>query len=157
MSIFVKCTEWKGESKVKGYTDCWEVHGFNFGVGRAVAAARGTSTRQGSVASVSEITVSKQSDAVSVKLFEEALKGKLDRKVEIHFLRTGEDEPKPYVILKLEGCGISGFSISSGGDRPTESVTLNFDKVEFGYDPIGDGLTGKYSGFTWDLAAAAKA
>jgi len=157
MSIFVKCTDWKGESKMKGYEDCWEVNSFNFGVGRAVQAARGTSTRQGSVASVSEITVTKASDAVSVKLFEEALKGKLDRKVEIHFLRTGEDAPKPYVILKLEGCGISGFSVSSGGDRPVESVTLNFDKVEFGYDPIGDGLSGKYSGFIWDLAAAAKA
>jgi type VI secretion system secreted protein Hcp len=32
---------------------------------------------------------------------------------------------------------ISGFSMSSGGDRPTESITLNFTKIT--YNNIGMG------------------
>jgi type VI secretion system secreted protein Hcp len=151
----VKCTEWKGESKIEGFTDYFEVSSFNFGVGRAISAARGTSTREGNIVSVSEITLSKVSDGASLKLFEEALHGPLSRKVEIAFVRQGKgNKPVAYVTMKLEGCGISGFSLSSGGDRPSESLTLNFDKIEYSYDPVGDDLSGKPSKYSWDLAKA---
>lgn len=156
MPIMLKCKEWPGESKVKGFTDYIEFTSFNFGVGRAIKAARGTSTREAGIASVSEITLTKETDKSSVKLFEMALVGKMNHSVDIAFTRQGSDQSEPYIKLKLEGCGISGFSVSSGGDRPTESITLNFDKVEFGYNPVGDDLTGTYSGYTYDLAAAAK-
>jgi type VI secretion system secreted protein Hcp len=155
MPILVKCTEWKGESKVEGFNDYFEVGSFQFGVGRAISAARGTSTREGNIVSVSEITLTKQSDQSSIKLFEEALHGSLDRKVEIAFVRQGKgNKPVAYITMKLEGCGISGFSMSSGGDRPTESLTLNFDKVEYNYDPIADDLSGKPIKYSWDLAKA---
>jgi len=157
MPIMLKCADWEGESKLKGFEKCFEVSSFQFGVGRAIGSARGTSTREGSIASVSEITVTKVSDGVSTKLFEEALVGKMDKKVEFHFLRQGADGGVAYVVVKLEGCGISGFSVSSGGDRPSESISLNFDKIEFGYNPVADGLTGNYGGYTYDLATGNKA
>jgi type VI secretion system secreted protein Hcp len=155
MPILVKCTEWAGESKVEGFNDYFEVSSFQFGVGRAISAARGTSTREGNIVSVSEITVTKAADKASIKLFEEALHGPLNRKVEIAFVRQGAgNKPVAYVTMKLEGCGLSGFSMSSGGDRPTESLTLNFDKVEYNYDPIADDLSGKPIKYSWDLAKA---
>jgi type VI secretion system secreted protein Hcp len=152
MAILVKYGDIKGESKVEGFTDHFEVGSFQFGVGRAIASARGTSTREGSVVSVSEITITKQSDNTSIKLFEEALHGKLDKKVEIRFVRTGGAKPSAYFTVDLEGCGVSGFSMSSGGDRPSESLSLNFDKVKLGYNPVGDDLTGSPVYYTWDLA-----
>lgn len=155
MPVLVKCDKWKGESKIEGFNDYFEVGSFQFGVGRAIAAAYGTSTREGSIVSVSEITLTKVSDGASVKLFEEALHGELDRKVEIAFVRQGKgNKPVAYVTIKLEGCGISGFSMSAGGDRPSESLTLNFDKIEYSYDPIADDLSGKPSKYSWDLAKA---
>jgi type VI secretion system secreted protein Hcp len=155
MPILVKCDKWQAESKIEGFTDYFEVGSFQFGVGRAISSARGTSTREGNIVSVSEITLTKVSDKVSIKLFEDALHGELDRKVEIAFLRTGKgNKPAAYITMKLEGCGISGFSMSSGGDRPTESITLNFDKIEYNYDPISDDLSGKPIKYSWDLAAA---
>ncbi|MBY0330208.1 MAG: type VI secretion system tube protein Hcp [Acetobacteraceae bacterium] len=155
MPVLVKCTEWKGESKVEGFSDYFEVSSFQFGVGRAISAARGTSAREGNIVSVSEITLTKVSDQTSIKLFEEALHGSLDRKVEIAFIRQGKgNKPVAYLTMKLEGCGISGFSMSSGGDRPTESLTLNFDKVEYNYDPISDDLSGKPIKYSWDLSKA---
>ncbi|MBX9699501.1 MAG: type VI secretion system tube protein Hcp [Acetobacteraceae bacterium] len=153
MPILVKCTEWKGESKVEGFTDYFEVNSFQFGVGRGIASASGTSVREGGMVSVSEITLTKAADNASIKLFEEALHGPLDRKVEVAFIRTGKgNKPVAYITMKLEGCAISGFSMSSGGDRPTESLTLNFDKVEYNYDPIADDLGGKPTKYSWDLA-----
>jgi type VI secretion system secreted protein Hcp len=59
-----------------------------------------------------------------------------------------------YFSIELEGCGVSGFSMSSGGDRPTESLSLNFDKVKLGYSPVGDDLDGKPVYYSWDLATA---
>jgi type VI secretion system secreted protein Hcp len=155
MPVLVKCDSWKGESKVEGFNDYFEVSSFQFGVGRAISAARGTSTREGNIVSVSEITLTKVSDKSSIKLFEEALHGPLDRKVEIAFIRQGAgNKPTAYITIKLEGCGLSGFSMSSGGDRPTESLTLNFDKIEYNYDPVGDDLTGSPLKYGWDLAKA---
>lgn len=153
MPVMLKCTDWPGESKLEGFTDYFEVSSFQFGVGRAISASRGTSTREGNIVSVSEITVTKTSDKCSIKLFEEALHGPLSRKVEIAFVRQGAgNKPIAFITMKLEGCGISGFSMSSGGDRPTESLTLNFDKVEYNYDPVNDELSGSPIKYSWDLA-----
>src|SRR5689334_111032 len=120
MPIMVKYEGIDGESKVKGFDKYFEVQSYQFGVGRAISSSRGTSTREGTTASVSEITLTKESDGTTLKFFQEALIGKLDRKVEIAFVRTGEDQATPYLRIELEGAGISGFSQSSGGDRPSE-------------------------------------
>ncbi|HYZ34063.1 MAG TPA: type VI secretion system tube protein Hcp [Crenalkalicoccus sp.] len=155
MPILVKCNEWTGESKVTGFEDHFEVTSFNFGVGRAISSARGTSAREGNIVSVSEITLSKVSDKVSIKLFEEALIGPLSRHVDIKFVRQGAgNKPVAFITIKLDGCGISGFSMSSGGDRPAETLTLNFDKVEYEYNPVADDLTGQPLKYSWNLATA---
>ncbi len=153
MAILVKFGDKiKGESKVEGFTDHFEVNSFQWGVGRGVSAARGTSTREGSVASVSEITFTKQTDGTTVKFIEEAIKGKLDNKVHIAFIRTGSGNAEAYFEFNLEGCGVTGYSVSSGGDRPAESLSLNFDKVEWKYKPVGDDLTGSPESQKYDLA-----
>jgi hypothetical protein len=36
-------------------------------------------------------------------------------------------------LAQIEGGLLSGWSMSSGGDRPTESLSLNFTKIEFRY------------------------
>ncbi|MDB5372670.1 MAG: hypothetical protein JWP04_1312 [Belnapia sp.] len=154
MPILIKYPDVTGESKVEGYAEYFEVTSLQFGVGRGISSAYGTSTREGSVASVSEITVTKVSDGTSLKLFEEALHGELDNVVKIEFVRTSKGAPVTYISIELEGCGISGFSMSSGGDRPVESLSLNFDKIKFGYSPVADDLTGDPAYYTWNLATA---
>lgn len=156
MAILVKYGSLKGESKIEGFTDHFEVIGFQHGVGRAIGDARGTSTREPSVASLSEITVTKNTDGVSVDLFTEALMGKLDKEVTIVFVRTGGDAPKKYLEYKLKGASISGFSVSSGGDRPTENISICYDEITMNYTPVGDDLSGSEGGFGWNLATAKK-
>src|SRR5690349_18479040 len=124
MPILMQYDGADGESTIKGYDKYIELSSFQFGVGRGIKSASGQSTREGNIASVSEITVTKENDGASLKLFQESLMGKLDKKVKIAFVRTGGDEPKCYLRFELEGCGISGFSMSGAGDRPSESLSL---------------------------------
>ncbi len=156
MPIFMEYQDVPGEATVKGYEKYIELSSFQLGVGRGIKHAAGQSTREGNIASVSEITVTKESDGASLKLFQESLMGKLDKKVKIAFVRTGGDEPKCYLRFELEGCGISGFSMSGASERPSESLSLNFDKVTMFYNPVGDGLAGNEGNFGWNLATATK-
>jgi type VI secretion system secreted protein Hcp len=91
-------------------------------------------------------------DGSSAKLFVAALTGTLDKKVKIAFVRTASGTSQTYMLYELEGCGISGYSLSSGGDRPSESISLNFDKVSFTYHLIGDALSGDPETVGYDLA-----
>lgn len=47
------------------------------------------------------------------------------------FVRKAGKEQHEYYVVELKDVVISGYSISSGGDRPTESLSLNFTKVEY--------------------------
>ncbi|MBC9208254.1 type VI secretion system tube protein Hcp [Roseomonas aerophila] len=155
MAIYMKYQGVDGESTTTGYEKQIELQSFQLGVGRGISTARGTSTRESSEASVSEVTVTKQTDGASLKLFEESLYGKLDHEVIITFVRTQTGGGvQPYLRYTLTGAGVSGFSLTSGGDRPQESVSLNFDKIEMTYGMIGDDQTGSNASTAYDLATA---
>jgi len=48
---------------------------------------------------------------------------------------------------------VSGYSVSSGGDKPTESISLNFTKIEYQYIPMGQKNDGKSPMKTgWDIS-----
>ncbi|UFN47577.1 type VI secretion system tube protein Hcp [Roseomonas sp. OT10] len=146
-----------GESTTAGFEKQIELQSFQFGIGRGIASARGTSTRESSEASVSEITVTKLSDGASLKLMEESLYGELDNEVEITFTRTQTGGGvQAYLKYTLTGCGISGYSLSSGGDRPSESLSLNFDKFQMEYGTIGDDQSGGTAKSGYDLSTAKK-
>lgn len=154
MAIYMDYQDVPGEVTTEGYSKWIELNSFQFGIGRGVASAGGQSTRESSQASVSEIVVSKQTDGSSPKLFVESLTGELDNKVTIAMTRTAAGQTQTYMQYVLEGCGISGYSVSSGGDRPTESISLNFDKIEFKYFLVGDNLQGQAEGVGYNLATA---
>lgn len=159
MTIVVQYEGVPGETKIQGFEKYIEVQSFQFGLGRHISAARGTSTREGGEVSISEITCVKATDGTTVKLFEEACTGKLNKKVDIKFLRTGSGAPQEFLSFELNGTGISGLSFSASGgsdSRPIESLSFNFDKISIKYNPIGDDFSGSPSSWGWDLATSAK-
>jgi type VI secretion system secreted protein Hcp len=110
--------------------------------------------RESSHASVSEIVITKTTDSASPKLFTESASGAKGKKVEIHFVSTG-DPGLTYLQYTLDDTLISGYSVSSGGDRPSESISLNFTKVEFKMTPYDDTNTaGTPITVNYDLATA---
>ena len=67
-------------------------------------------------------------------------------------VRTSAGSVQAYMVYELEGCGLSGYSVSSGGDRPSESISLNFDKIAFKYCLVGDNLAAQPEVVGYDLS-----
>jgi len=106
-----------------------ELSSFQWGVGRGISSPTGGSAdREASAPSVSEIVITKDQDKSSVKLVQQALNGD-GKTVKIDFCKTGGDNLPPYLEFNLQNTLISKYNISSGGDRPTESISLNFVKI----------------------------
>lgn len=154
MPIFMKYADIDGKSTMEGYEKFIELSSIQWGVGRAIDNSRGTDKREGGIVSVSEITATKQLDSTSPKLLIEACTGEMDNNVEIHFVRTAAGKTQTYCKYVLTNTGVSGFSTSSGGDRPSESFSLNFTKIEYTYSPVGDDLTGDPMTVNYDLGTA---
>lgn len=112
-----------------------ELKSFQLGSGRSISNNVGAGeNRAESVASVSEITCSKSLDASSPNLFKEALVTTDGVKVTIDFVRQGKSNTtETYLQVILTNTLISGFSMSSGGEAPSESLSLSFTKFEYKY------------------------
>jgi type VI secretion system secreted protein Hcp len=156
MAIFMKFGAMDGEVTALKYEKWIELQSFQWGVGRGISAGvGGASKREASAPSVSEITVTKTMDAFSPLALQEALGGK-GVTVKIELTRT--DAKGNHVAFKkyvLDGTMISGYSLSSGGDRPSESISLNFSKVSSEYFNIDDKFAAsKAGGLIYDLTLA---
>ena len=154
MAIFLKYGDIKGETTQLTHKDWIEVSSFQFGVGRGIASGvGGGSKREASAPSVSEIVVTKTFDISSPLLLKDAVGGKaVTAKIEL----TQTDDSGKHVSFQkyiLTNALISGYSVSSGGDRPSESISLNFTKFDSEYLNIDDKFEGKTTGHViYDIA-----
>lgn len=157
MALFMKFGDIKGSATEEHHKEWISINSFQFGVGRGISSPTGASAdREASLPSVSEIVVTKEQDASSGPLFNQALGLADSVDVTIDFISTGKEDT-PYLQYLLTDVLISGFSQSSGGDRPSESLSLNFTKIEMkiaGSDPGNDQAPG--ASFVWNLATQAK-
>lgn len=154
MAIFLKYGSVKGETTQSAHKEWIEVHSLQFGVGRGISSGvGGGSKREASAPSVSEIVLSKTFDISSPLLLKEAIGGKaVEAKIEL----TQTDNSGKHVAYQkyiLTNTLISGYSISSGGDRPSESLSLNFTKIDSEYLNIDDKFNSKTTGHViYDIA-----
>lgn len=153
MSIYMKFGSINGAVTTDGLKDWIEVHSFQWGVGRAIGtAARGLESREANEPSISEVVVTKRMDKSSPKLFQDAVAGDLSTDVKFKFTTTTKDKVETYLEFELQNTGLSGYSMSSGGDMPTESLSLNFSKVLWSYSGKDAKVGGAADRVSWDLA-----
>ena len=156
MAIFLKYGDLKGEATASTHKDWIEIQSVQWGVGRGISSGvGGASKREASAPSVSEITVTKTFDASSPLLLKEALGGKA---VVVKMDLTQTDNKGSHVAYQkyvLTNCLVSGYSISSGGDRPSESLSLNFTKIDSEYLKVDDKFASTTTGHViYDIATA---
>jgi type VI secretion system secreted protein Hcp len=156
MAIYMKYGSLNGEVTAAGYEKWIELGSLQWGVGRGISSgAGGDSKREASAPSISEITITKTFDSFSPLALKEALGG-AGETVKIDITRTdakGKHQAFQKYILDLTM--ISGYSISSGGDRPSESLSLNFAKLDSEYIAVDDKLAPKTTGHViYDLSKA---
>ena len=77
-------------------------------------------------ASLHEIIIVKTTDKASPKLMEAQTGGSHFQQAQIEMVRNG----RTYLTYVLTNVMVSGYQVSGGGDNPTESITLNFEKME---------------------------
>src|SRR5437588_1520292 len=129
MPIYVQYAKIKGDVTAGGHEGWIEVNSFQWGVGRGISSPTGGSAdRESSAPSVSEIVVTKPTDIASTDLLNESLQGE-GQDVTIDFCKTDKGNLQTYLSYVLTNTMISGFSLSSGGDRPQESLSFNFTKI----------------------------
>jgi type VI secretion system secreted protein Hcp len=130
MPIYMNYNKIPGDVTADGHEAWVELNSFGFMVGRTITSPVGASAdRESSAPTIGEISVTKDSDVSSSKLFTESLQGE-GQTVQIDFCKTDKGDMEVYNTYILTNCMISGFSVSSGGGRPSESLTLSFTKVE---------------------------
>jgi type VI secretion system secreted protein Hcp len=159
MPIYMKYGAIAGDVTESGHTGWIELNSFQWGVGRGVSSPTGSSEdRESSAPSVSEVTVTKEFDKASIKLLTEAYQGTGGgdaATVQLDFTRTTQGKLQIYATFILSNVIISGYSLSSGGDRPSESLSLNFVKIESQFIPMKpDGTADNPIKITYDLGKA---
>jgi type VI secretion system secreted protein Hcp len=155
MPIYMKYDGIDGSVTAAGHEKWIELQSAQFGVGRGITMPTGRgANREASAPSVSEVVVTKMTDASSPKLFGASLHGE-GKKVTIDFCKTDEGQLETYLQLELENTLVSSFNVSSGGDRPMESLSLNFLSVLFKHTPQkGENAPDSPETVGYDLATA---
>ena len=138
MAIYIDIEGIKGDATHLKHQKWLDVDSLQWGVGRAIMTPTGSAqNREASEPSVSEVTFTKSMDSSSALLFQEACAGSSGKKVVIDLITTG-NPGNVYMQYTLHNALVAGYSVQSGGDRPSESVSLNFTKIEMKYTQYDD-------------------
>lgn len=154
--VFLKVDGAEGESTDEKHAGWIELQSFSFGASQPSSGARSTSGfATGERVNISDLTVVKNVDKATTKLFLQCCKGDPIASIEMEVCRATGDKT-PYLKYKLSNSIVSSVSTSGaagGGDLPMESVSFNFGKIELHYEEL-DHETGSSKGgmdANWDL------
>ncbi len=143
----------KGESVQKGFEDHIAASSVQWGVGRGVSSFT-NGVRETSSPSFSEVVFTKTLDISSNDIAVAATKGKALEAVKISFRKDDGDEGFVYLVYDLTDVYISGYSVSSGGDQPSESVSLNYRTIKATYKKLANSHAGDGENeFEYDISA----
>ena len=131
VDYFLKLDGIPGESVDEAHKDEIEIYSFSLG-----ATQTGGTTGGGGAGRVifTDISFTKPVDKSSPHLYLLCAQGKHIPTAILYGRKAGE-RPTDYYIIKLTDVLISSVQTSgaSGGDRPTETLSLNYTKIEFSY------------------------
>jgi type VI secretion system secreted protein Hcp len=154
VSVYLKVPWIDGEVTTEGFRDWIELNSFQYGVSRNVSSGAGGNTRESSAPNIGEIVVTKHFDKSSAKLYQDSVAGTFDTKVVIKMTTTTKNKTETFLTFELSDCGVSSYSLSSGGELPMESLSLNFLKIMVTPTPLDkSGQIKKGDVVSYDLLA----
>lgn len=155
VNSFMQVDGIKGESTEDQHKDWIEVLSFSHGISQPTSATRSSSG--GGTVGASEhgdFTITKYVDIASPKLAEAVSTGKAIKKVTIDMMRQSGDSKVKYMAINLEEVVISSVhAASNGADLHTETVGLNYAKIDWTYtqQKRADGAGGGNTTAKYDL------
>ncbi len=138
-ALYLCAPEIKGDVTATRYADCVDVSSWQWGGGRGIPSG-GTSDANLSALSVAEVTITKETDSSSVDFVSYLRSGSAIAKMELSYDECGECPGSDSAVkLELTNVRISGYSQSTGGVNPSESVSLNMETVNWCFaNPVPD-------------------
>jgi len=132
---FLKIGDLKGESQVKGFEDQIQVLAWSWGMSQTGTTHMGTGSG-GARVNVNDLSFTHYVDAATPTLIAACCTGKHYEEATLVMRKAG-GEPLPYLTIKLKDLIITSVSTgsSSGEERQSENVTLNFASFEVSYQP----------------------
>jgi type VI secretion system secreted protein Hcp len=152
--MFLKFGDIKGESADAKYKEWIPIESWSWGESQAGSAGRGAGSGVGKV-DMSDFSFMKFMDKATPKLILACANGQHIPAVEFVARKAGGEQAE-YLKMKLSDVLISSYqtSGSSGGSLPTESISINFSKIEFEYlQQDAKGKTASAGKMNWDVRA----
>ena len=156
-AIFLEIDTIPGESTIEGGKAVGnkpiEVLSFSHGVSMQVLSDPSNSERTAGKPNHQDLTITKYLDLASCPLIDACNRGHNFKEIKLTVARNDDKALLPYLSYKLENAIISSVSLSGGGDRPMETLTLNYSKItwDFTSQKVESGKAG-HNGAVWDLA-----
>lgn len=143
----------KGESVQEGFKDHIAASSIQWGVGRGVSSFT-NGVRETSAPNFSELVFTKTFDISSNDIAIAATKGKALPLVKISLRKDDGEGGFAYLVYELTDVYVSGYSVSSGGDHPSESVSLNYRAIKSVYKKLANSHAGDGENeFEYDISA----
>jgi type VI secretion system secreted protein Hcp len=133
VDAFLKLTDIKGESVVKGHEEEIDILSWSWSMSQQGTAHTGSGGGAGKV-QVSDLVISKMTDAASPNVVKAICTGKHISEAVLTLRKAGET-PLDYMVITLTDVLITSYSVGGGGDIPTESIGLTFASFKESYQP----------------------
>jgi type VI secretion system secreted protein Hcp len=150
VDMFLKIDGIDGESSDDQYVKHIEIMSFSWGVSQTSTGHTGGGMGAGKV-SMQDISFVAHVSKATPLLMKACCQGEHFKKATLFIRKSGGDQQdQNYLTYTLEDCLISSFQAGGGGgdDRPMESLSLNFSKVQVTYleqkpdGSLGEPITG---------------
>jgi len=151
---FLKLEGIDGESQDSKHKNEMEILSYSLDVQNRASADTGGGSGSG-VSEHGDFKVSKLTDKASPKLFQACASGEHIKKAVLTVRKAGKDQQE-FLKVTLSDVLISSVipRLSHDGNLPTESVTLNYAKIEIEYkEQKPDGTLGGSTKGGWDVKA----
>ncbi len=142
-----------GECLLKGYEDKIECLSFSHGVAMQMTGDISNKERTSGKPNIQDLTTTKYTDKASPVLSQACCEGRKIGDCKLTVARNEGGNVMPLIIYTLKDAIISSVSVGGGGgDKPTETLTLNFTAIQWDYTAQKPDSTkeGNASG-KWDM------
>lgn len=150
--IILEIAGMKGNCTFEGHVDQIILHSFSHSVSLPMQGDKANTERTAGRPNFSEMNFSKMSDIATPALYDACASGKKLGVAKIHIGRTEGAKFMSLLEYELTDAMVSNISTQGGGSDPSDSFTLNYNKITQVFHQQNPDSTKKgAAAFGWDL------
>lgn len=136
VDVFLKLGTIKGESKDSKHPGEIDVLSWSWGLSQTGTMSYGGGGGAGK-ANFNDLSIMHAVDKASPVLMQACASGEHIKEATLVSRKAGKGQ-QDYLIIKMNDIIVTSVQPSGSSEHPTESVTLNFSKIDFEYKPQKD-------------------